>query len=58
MSDHTHDPRTPTPLKSWRTGLAMSNGAFHKRETYDEPATGRRLRRMLERQAKKAKVAK
>ena len=37
----------------WRTNLALGHGRFRLNGTYDIPATGRRLRRILERKAKK-----
>lgn len=37
----------------WRMGLSFGSGTFRHLETYDHPATGRRLRRLLERKAKK-----
>ena len=33
----------------WRLNFAQNNGVFRKKETYDTPATGRRLRRIIER---------
>ena len=38
----------------WRLNLAQNNGVFRIKETYDTIATGRRLRRILERRIKKA----
>jgi hypothetical protein len=37
----------------WRTRLASGHAGFRTYAAWDEPVTGRRLRRMLERQAKK-----
>ncbi|WP_448363627.1 hypothetical protein [Fluviibacter sp.] len=48
---------TPTMMPisqlDWRTKLAYANGQFRINGTYDIPTTGRRLRRSLERAAKK-----
>jgi len=45
--------RTPIYQLDWRTKLAYGNGQFRRNGTYDIPSTGRRLRRILERAAKK-----
>ncbi len=41
----------------WRTKLASVNGRFRINGTYDHLATGRRLRRALERQMRKGGAA-
>lgn len=38
----------------WRGALSAGNSNFRIHGTYDAPASGRRLRRMLERATKKA----
>lgn len=43
-------------VPDWRTNLAAGNGSFRINGTYDHPATGRRLRRIIARQKQKAGV--
>ena len=38
----------------WRGALSAGNSSYRLHGTYDAPASGRRLRRILERRAKKA----
>lgn len=46
----------PQSAIGWRGALSAGNSGFRINGTYDEVATGRRKRRMLERLAKKVKA--
>jgi len=55
-ASNTNGPGTTTndlDLTGWRGALAISNPAFRVNGSYDAPADTRRLRRFLERKAKK-----
>jgi len=56
-ASNTNGPGTTTindlDFTGWRGALAISNPAFRVNGSYDVPADARRLRRLLERKAKK-----
>ena len=56
-NDKTNNNLSPALKKhlsnDWRLNLAQNNGVFRIKETYDTHATGRRLRRILDRKVGK-----